>query len=290
MGEDLLSWSELLILQDHLPDNMYLKRGSKAWSNAETLPELIRLIARILEPYAKECRFIFSFAAVSLHFEEAVLSSIGAAGMFLFLLIPAKTTWLRKPLDLFILCILKRRWKKIRATDRPRPAGMKAAFRMVELLCEELSDLLCGRCWKNAFRTAGLFFNQRLVSVTLKKKIGLEAVQVLLPQPLSLEGFASCWPAHRAPEYAKIALALPAFPEPPGSLLALADAEPLPESPGALEAFGLMESHDPPLGAPVIAADSAELDWAASLDVSMESAPAPPPALRRRLSFKQPDA
>ena len=100
VGAAALTKAQCVTLQSELPHNVYPKRMPKGWNNADGHKVIIQLLGLILAEHT-DFKAILIFDAAPLHLAPKVLDAIRTAGL-LFLLVPAKLTWLLQPLDRFV--------------------------------------------------------------------------------------------------------------------------------------------------------------------------------------------
>ena len=116
---------------------------------------IIREIHTALAPHASEFMPIFLFDAAKIHINAKVFAQCGRAGV-LPCLIPAKMTWLLRPLDIRAFFPFKMVLQKEYQACRIRAAGGVVPIGdWLACVCTAIHTVFQGRCWAPAFDAAG---------------------------------------------------------------------------------------------------------------------------------------
>ena len=107
VGDKTLRKQDEAAVKASLPDNVYLLRQQKGWTNAETQAEIVTLTKRALGAHLERYQVIWLSDACKAHMAAEVMDALAAAG-FWHSIIPANLTWLLQPLDVTTFVLFKR--------------------------------------------------------------------------------------------------------------------------------------------------------------------------------------
>ena len=196
VGASCLTQSQFATLREELPDNVYVKRMPNGWSNAEQHKLIIRILSMTLAPFS-DVQPILTFDAAPLHVTADVLAEIRAGGL-LFMLVPAKLTWLLQPLDthafLKLKLYLKQRFAASLIEDEP---NVNRVARMVRLVISAIRKVLQGHRWQVAFQQTGLWRDQALIKSFIKRNLQYDQLPYISDARPSMEMLRKCWPKTR---------------------------------------------------------------------------------------------
>jgi hypothetical protein len=89
-------------------DNIFILRRQRMWANADTLVDLVRFLAKVLEPLAQHRHVVLTLDACPVHFtEKRVARACARASIFLNFVPARMTAWLQ-PLDAYVFLPLNR--------------------------------------------------------------------------------------------------------------------------------------------------------------------------------------
>lgn len=212
VGASCLSQAQFATLREELPDNVYVKRMPKGWSNAEQHKLIICILSMVLAPFS-DVQPILTFDAAPLHLTSEVLSEIKAGGL-LFMLVPAKLTWLLQPLDTHVFLKLKLHLKQQFAAslvaDEP---NVNRVARMVRLVVSAIRKVLQGHRWQVAFQQTGMWRDQGLIKNPIKKNLQYDQLPYISDGRPSMEMIRQCWPKTRPFHEDLVQQLLPPLPE-----------------------------------------------------------------------------
>jgi hypothetical protein len=87
--------------------NIFILRRQSSWANADTLADVVRLLAKVLKPLAQHRHVALTLDACPVHFSERVARACARASIFLQFVPAHMTAWLQ-PLDAYVFLPLKR--------------------------------------------------------------------------------------------------------------------------------------------------------------------------------------
>ena len=290
VSSHLLSHQNNAIIQDELPQNVYVKRLTSGWNTTKGMTDIIRLLCNILQPFMEQYQPVLMFDAVPLHLADEVFAELANVA-FWHAVIPARMTWLLQPLDTHAFVKFKRFLKTRFQDGGPYNAGGNLTLRMMRLVISAIRQVLEARRWDAAFANDGLAGDQDTVSSYIQHQLEYEQLPAYPPLRPSEESLRLCWPRNKTvhapivlaalpPDLAAPAAALAAVPP----LLALPPPQEAPQGNEALSLQHLLRTQPAP--APSAASSSsAAVGGAAPTPPPEAMVPAPAPTsprLRRR--------
>ena len=196
VGAAALTKTQFHLLGAELPDNVYLKRMPKGWNNADEHKVIIELLAMVLAGH-EDLQVILAFDAAPIHLAPKVLEQLRASG-FLFLLVPAKLTWLLQPLDRCVFFRFKL-YLKQRFTEAflNGVSNTEKVPRMIRLVIQAIRYVLQKYTWEYAFRQTGLWIDQSSVAASIKRDLQIKDIPHIPCERPSAEMLRRCWPKNR---------------------------------------------------------------------------------------------
>ena len=140
--EDLMSGELLQALKDVAPKHWVLLRQPKAWCNNDAMKKVLAKLEAILVDYRSTHEFILMFDTFRSHICAPTLKSLGNMGLST-VIIPAKTTSLLQPLDVYGFAQYKRSLRLKSMLRRLRfPREVNTWRRMVDILVSTTTEVL----------------------------------------------------------------------------------------------------------------------------------------------------
>ena len=196
VGAAALTRAQFAELQHELPDNVFLKRMPKGWNTADQHKVIVRILALILAEYPNLLP-ILSFDAAPIHLTPEVLAEIASGGL-LFILVPARLTWLLQPLDTHVFFRYKLYLKQKFAESMAEAPGHKHKVAlMIKLVIKAIRHVLQAHCWEAAFVRSGLWKDQFAVAAFIKRGLQYETLPQITDERPTPEMVRTCWPKNR---------------------------------------------------------------------------------------------
>ena len=197
LGASSITKAQFTALKNQLPSNVFLKRMPKGWNNSDEHRVIVKLLAVVLAKFP-EFRPILCFDAAPLHLTPQVLQEL-VSGSLLFLLVPAKMTWLLQPLNThgFLKFKLYLKQKFVESVIQGSPDEHKTS-RMVRLVVRAIRYVLQAHAWECAFKQNGIWSDQSMVSSTIRRELCYEQVPLVGNTRPTAEMLRTLWPKNRA--------------------------------------------------------------------------------------------
>ena len=196
VGAAALTKAQCVTLQSELPHNVYLKRMPKGWNNADEHKVIIQLLGLILAEH-NDFKAILIFDAAPLHLAPKVLDAIRTAGL-LFLLVPAKLTWLLQPLDRFVFFKFKLHLRqKFAEALLDGSLTVEKVPRMIRLVVHAIRHVLQKESWEPAFKRTGMWGNQSALSSSIKRDLQYQELPSIPSDRPTADMARLCWPRNR---------------------------------------------------------------------------------------------
>ena len=169
--EDVMSGELLQALKDVAPKHWVLLRQPKAWCNNEAMKKVLAKLESNLADYRSTHEFILIFDTFRSHICAPTLKSLGNMGLST-VIIPAKTTSLLQPLDVYGFAQYKRSLRlksMLRRLSFPREVNTWR--RMVDILVSTTIEVLVKKNWSFAFQRLGLSGDQTTLSTSARARL-----------------------------------------------------------------------------------------------------------------------
>ena len=204
------------------PRNVWLLVADTAWNTHVIMKKIIRVLALVGRVVRPNAQIVLCLDTHQSHIHEEVFATYHEEGIRP-LLIPARTTSLLQPLDVWVFRVfkerLRRRFHDLHA-DAQGPADVPS---LLAALYDAIDATILQRAWPHIFAECGLSHQQQHVSDFLQKHIPYPAHLVCWlmdnPDALTDADIRAVMPSNR-----RISLATFLPPPPPEPMLALADA------------------------------------------------------------------
>ncbi len=143
-------------VQENRSDNIYVMRRETAWITSKVLCNIIRLLAKSLQPVAQGKFVILSMDACPTHTTEKVLRTMASLGIHFHPLPASMTKWVQ-PCDVAVFSVLKAKLREAYSAARTETGEAELSRdRFLELVADVVGEVLQGRYWGSAFQQAGL--------------------------------------------------------------------------------------------------------------------------------------
>lgn len=205
------------------PARVYLLRGGKAWCNHRFMIKIIRVLGLICRARRPNALVVMCLDTVSSHINNEVLATFHEENIRP-LFIPAKTTSLLQPLDVYVFRLfkelLRRRFHDLHAAA----AGPIQVGTLLQALYDCIASTIVGRPWLHIFSKVGLSEGQFQVARFLEDHLiwPSHLVCPLDDTPLSDGDVAAVMPANRRIPLANL------LPPPAEAVMAVEDAPAVP--------------------------------------------------------------
>ena len=196
VSEKHITWDEMEDLWASLPNNVYLKRMKKGWTNQKQHILIIRLLGKILEPYLETFLVVLVFDALKIHLHPDVLEEL-FMWMFWYQVVPKDLTFLLQPLDTHAFRKLKRFLRERFNDNLGDGENIKYLVKMIHYLVESIEVVLEGEDWSAAFFENGYGTDPaNQVSAYIKDKCEWRADMPAIPwsRPSADLVKKCCWP------------------------------------------------------------------------------------------------
>ena len=121
---------------------MFILRRPSSWANADTLIEFVRLLSKVLEPFAQQRHVVLTLGACPVHLSEKVARACARASIS-FHVVPEHMTARLQPLDAYVFLPLKRFLRRgHHALQVASVSGTVSTLQSVELLCRGIHFVL----------------------------------------------------------------------------------------------------------------------------------------------------
>ena len=196
VSEKHINWDEMQLLWDSLPNNVYLKRMKKGWTNRKQHLLIIRILGKILEPYLETFQAVLVFDALKIHLHPEVLEEL-FMWMFWYHVVPKDLTFLLQPLDTHAFRKLKRFLRERFNDNLTEGENVKYFVKMIQFVIESIHVVLEGEDWSAAFFENGYGSDPaNQVSAYIKDKCQWGAAMPAIPwdRPSADLVKKCCWP------------------------------------------------------------------------------------------------
>jgi hypothetical protein len=154
-AHSLLTVTDCRNLQESLSDNVYLLRLKSRWTDRVIMERLIRTVARIVREQCPHKVPVLLLDTAPSHLHPALPCLARRLGMHL-VLIPARTTWLLQPCDVYLFRKYKHafrdRWLQCKQETLD---GRLSRGTYWSALCEHVSAFMNAHDWSPAFLQTG---------------------------------------------------------------------------------------------------------------------------------------
>ena len=236
ISEKHANWTLMEEIWQNLPPNVFVKRKSSGWTDAEQHRTIIEMIGKVLEPFTEIYQPVLIFDAVKVHLTKAALEELFIWLMW-YLVVPKDLTYLCQPLDAHVFGLFKKalRAKFNRSLGAPVPTTKLA--KAVDNCIQAIEEVLVGRDWNAAFEQCGYGFDianqtSKYFKYTLEWERTFPQITGGRPTPDELR--MACWPRDLRMDEFTTYLAFPqehapllALPPPIPPMLALPPPPPL---------------------------------------------------------------
>jgi hypothetical protein len=172
------------------PDNVYLVQNTTSWNTAHVFCKMIRVLAGVLREHRPDAVWGLSFDAAGCHLERGVFTTCYQEGLFP-LLIPARTTWLLQPLDVYVFRFFKQNLRQ-RFTEAHADGDIDVGLEpCLPIIYQALETTLMAQAQPHIFLGVGLGGRQAQVSDYMKRHLeapDLAPASLLLPEAAEILG------------------------------------------------------------------------------------------------------
>ena len=192
------------------PTMTFLMRAGSAWCTYSILIRILRLLGHVCRNARPGALVVLCLDTVNSHINLDVLRTFHEENIRP-LFVPARTTSLLQPLDVYVFRVFKERLRR-QFHDRyaVRSEGVDMQW-FLSVLYEVIDEVIVTRPWPHIFQNLGLSDRQLLVSVYLRAHVDVPVLQALEPGPPTDADVAALLPRGRRISAAQF---LPPAPEP----------------------------------------------------------------------------
>ena len=191
----ILSKSMAAAVQPRLARNVYVIRRKSAWVNTGLLVEIMKLVGKILKPWAATHQPVLLFDALPAHLAPEVLRTAGNNNLWT-IVIPAKMTGLLQPLDTdaFAKCkaFLRSRYRDAAVASGDGKVTTEQILQDVNELCHSVLGLTN---WACSFDKNGFQPGQGNVRLGILESLNWTSCPDVGAKLPSLEQLRDIWPA-----------------------------------------------------------------------------------------------
>ena len=142
-------------LQPELADNVYLLRLKSRWTDRVLMESVLKTLARVL---AERCPLkvpVLLLDTAPSHMHPSLPRLARRLGMHL-VLVPARTTWLLQPCDVFVFRKYKHAFREVWLRAKMNtPDGRLEPRAFWNCLCEHVNNFMTSQAWSAAFEQTG---------------------------------------------------------------------------------------------------------------------------------------
>ena len=154
------------------PDNFYLIRKKKAWNNTDVMLQIVRLLARIRSGLRANPFLLLVLDTAYCHINREVLAVCMTNDIFP-LIVPACTTWLLQPLDVYVFRIFKQKLLQEIASRLARRCLIPGNIELfLEAFYSVASEVFHRRRWPDIFLKCGIGKQQADTSAYILAHLG----------------------------------------------------------------------------------------------------------------------
>jgi len=248
-----LSQANALLLEDELPDNVFLLRRETHWNSAKDFEHLIRVLGLVLAQHVPaNWQPIFMMDCAKIHLQGNVFEALQDNGIWP-LVVPARLTWLLQPLDTAGFHKFKMYVRRLAANFFDPNGVEKPVVSMVRYVVEAIRKVLQGTRWASVFEANGFGNVDGDLTTMIKTELRVRCMPLVHPALPSERALKVMWP-RGMPVHPNLMHALPPLPAAlalPAPAAPLALAPPPPALAGAPIDVDDDEAAHPPAIAPV---------------------------------------
>ena len=184
-------------LWEMLPNNVFLKRKGKGWTDNISHVEIISIIGKVLEPFQNKYQPVLIVDACKVHLSDEALEELFDDLMW-YMVVPKELTYLLQMLDSHAFGTFKLMCRSIfndtlGRHDYPTPLAL-----MVAIVIRVIETWITPRDWTYAFNENGLGTEQAVQTrLYIKQQCGWEDVfpTITARRPTAQQLLQLCWPS-----------------------------------------------------------------------------------------------
>ena len=171
---------------DSMPYPIKVLKNTGGWVNSEGMMKMLTILRQHCRTIELDTKIILVLDAANQHISDEVLNH-AARLQIIFLLLPALTTWLLQPLDVYVFSIFKRTLhRKHMQLRMETESGLLTHAGRIRCLQETIQECLVTRDWSHTFPACGLSLSATDVKKTIRlymppEEHRLQTTEVLLP-------------------------------------------------------------------------------------------------------------